>query len=135
MASGPATRLAFALLLAAGLTSCTHNYRVEERETPVHVWIVAPALAATGGSIKALVYVGAEKAVDGTVRFPPGVSTVVLPTLHLRAGNRLVQAVMDQGTIVGSETVTIEGESWIQVQLSGRSVRIVHSEEQPLIPR
>jgi hypothetical protein len=108
---------------------------VEQRETPVHVWISAPEVGARGGSVPALVYVGAQKAVDGTLQFPSGVSTVVLPTLYMNAGPRLVQAVFWGGQVTLTEEVKVAGETWIHVTLSARSATIKTDDEQPRVPR
>jgi hypothetical protein len=69
------------------------------------------------------------------VRFPPGVSTVILPTVRARTGNRRIEAVLDGGAITASDTVEIEGECWIQIVLQGRTARIVLTEDQPPVPR
>jgi hypothetical protein len=130
-------RVRFAVLtcLAAAafacLPACTHTFDVERRETPVHVWLTIPALAERGGQVDALIYVGPYKVVQGTVNFPQGVPTVDLPTLFVRPGPRPVSAVLDRGRASGRETVTIEGESWIQIVVRGSAVSIRASDEQP----
>jgi hypothetical protein len=123
------------LALLLGLAGCTHESVVEQRETPVHVWVSAPAIGARGGSLEALIYVGSEKAVEGRLEFPRGVSTVVLPTLYVNAGEKLVQAVLARGAITASERLRIREESWIHVTLKDRTATIRLQEEQPHLPR
>lgn len=113
--------LATALLLPA---ACAHDFTVENRETPVHVWLTAPDLANTGGTLDALIYVGAEKAIEGPVRFPPGVLHVALPTLYVTSGDRVVSAVLEGGAISATDEVDIDGETWIQVTVQRRGVTI-----------
>lgn len=125
------------VLLAVALSAlggCSSDYLVEQRQTPVHVWIAAPALGTTGGSLDALVYVGPEKAVQGVVTFPPGVTTVVLPTVYVNAGRRTVQAVLDGGAIAVSQDVSIQQECWVVVTVQGRSATVSMTREQPRIP-
>jgi hypothetical protein len=121
--------------LLPGLCACAHDYAVENRLTPVHVWLSAPELARTGGSVDALIYVGSSKVVEGNVRFDPGVSTVIFPIVHVNAGDRLVQVVLAGGTIHVSQSVEIEEETWINVTLSGGTAKIAEDDEQPRIPR
>ncbi len=118
-------------LLALGLAACSTTYGVENREVPVHVWITAPHLAEQGGTLQALIYVGSEKVIDGPVRFPQGVPTITLPTAYVRAGDRLVSAVVGTGRLSAREEVEIEGEGWVQVVVAPNSVGIGHSETQP----
>lgn len=114
------------------LSACgSHPYRVEEREVAVHVWLTAPDLAAQGGSIDALVYVGPAKVVEGPVRFEAGKPTVALPTAYVRAGTVSVSAVLGGGVSATNDRVAIEGESWVQVTLRGRAATLRVSEEQP----
>jgi len=111
--------------------SCAHDYGIENRQTPVHVWITAPGLAEEGGSLDALVYLGPLKVVEGPVTFPQGVPTVNLPTVYARVGEMECSAVLGGGAITARETVDIEGESWVQIIVTGRSATIRHSEIQP----
>lgn len=120
--------LGLVLLLCAG---CRTSWGVENREVPVHVWLTAPGLATQGGTLQALVYVGSEKVVEGPVRFPAGVPTIMLPTAYVRAGDRLVSAVIGGGRLVAREEVEIEGESWVQIVVGPTSVGITYSETQP----
>ena len=105
--------LRIAALLAAsvlGLTACrSHAYRVEQREVPVHVWITAPDLAARGGSLQALVYVGPQKVVEGRVSFEPTRPTVALPDAYVRAGATAVSVVLGDGAMTVNQTVDIDG--------------------------
>ncbi len=118
--------------MAVGLTtSCSPTWDVEQRETPVHVWLTAPELARSGGTLDALIYVGPYKVVQGPVQFAQGGPTVNLPTLFIRAGNREVSAVIDRGRASTKSTVGIEKESWIQITVRGNTVSIRKTEEQP----
>jgi hypothetical protein len=127
--------LGVGLPLALALSACAHDYLVEDRLTPVHVWLSAPEIAARGGGVDALVYVGGEKVVEGPVAFAPGVSTVTFPTIHVNSGSRLVQVVLARGTITASQEVNVTGETWIHVTLDRGAVRITSDDEQPLLPR
>jgi hypothetical protein len=122
-------------LLVLALSACAHDYLVEDRRTPVHVWLSAPEIGAHGGRIEALVYVGAEKVVEGSVAFAPGVSTVTFPTIHVNRGSRLVQVVLARGAMTSSQEVNVDGETWIHVTLSRGAVTIASDDEQPLLPR
>jgi hypothetical protein len=123
-------------LLGVGLLGgCAHDFAVERRDTPVHVWISAPALGARGASIPALVYVGSEKAVEGTIAFPQGTSTVILPTIRMTEGKWLVQAVFAGGAITVSDDVHVKGETWIEILIQNRAATIHTSDQQPPIPR
>jgi hypothetical protein len=131
----PLTRLVAALGLLLALPCCASDYLVESRLTPVHVWLSAPELAAAGGSVDALIYVGSEKVVEGPVAFPAGVSTVTFPTIHVNGGERLVQVVLAGGTITASQPVVVSRETWVHVTLTRGVARIASDDEQPLIPR
>lgn len=114
----------------AVLGSCTTSYDVENRETPVHVWLTAPGLSQEGGTLDALIYVGAHKVVEGPVRFPAGVPTIMLPTVYLRSGETLVSAVIDRGRLAAREEVEIDGEGWVQITV-GQGITIRHDDSQP----
>ena len=126
--------LAGHLLLSVG-AACAHDYKLENRETPVHVWLSAPELTERGGTIDVLIYVGAEKVVQGPVRFPPGVGHVVLPTVYVTAGKKTVSAVVRGGTSSATTQVGVEGETWVQVVVRGRTVTIGRGEQAPIAPR
>jgi hypothetical protein len=136
----PVLRRAAALLALltsglVGLSACAHDYLIEDRLTPVHVWLSAPEVATAGGRVDALIYVGAEKVVEGPVVFAPGVATVTFPTLHVNAGSRLVQVVVARGTITASQEVNVSGETWVHVTLARGAVTIATDDEQPRMPR
>jgi hypothetical protein len=119
------------LALAAG---CAHDFRIEERDTPVHVWVSAPA-GAGGTRIPGLVYLGAHKILDGTLTFPPGVSTVVLPTVHVDAGRHALRAVFAGGSITLEEDVVVSKESWVHLTVAAGGVTARTTDEEPRIPR
>ena len=129
---GSRTWFGAALLIGAVLLcACKHDFTVEDRETPVHVWLTAPDLGKTGGRIDALVYVGPHKVVEGPVEFRAGVPTVALPTVFLNVGDVTVSAVFAGGSIAATGSIEVEGESWVQVVVRGRTARILHSETEP----
>lgn len=121
------------LLLGLSLfaPACAHDYTVENRDTPVHVWITAPDFDAKGGTFTALVYVGGQKAVEGPITFEPGKPTVALPSIHLRTGTVPVSAVLFDGAVSVTENVGIEQESWVQIVVRGKTATIRATEEQP----
>lgn len=123
------------LLLASSAASCAHDYTLENRETPVHVWLSAPELGARGGSLDVLIYVGAEKVVQGPVRFPPGVGHVVLPTVYVTAGKKVVSAVVQGGTSSATAWAGVEAETWVQIVVRGREVKITSGDQAPIAPR
>jgi hypothetical protein len=113
--------LALAALVAAG---CRTSWTVENRDTPVHVWLTSPELAATGGTIRALVYVGSHKAVDGPVTFPRGVENVVLAPLRMPSGNKRVSVVVDGGRLSTATDVDVVGPTWIRATVTSRGIAI-----------
>lgn len=128
----PALRLPALLLPAVlWLAGCSATYSLEDRDTPVHVWISAPDVAARGGRLPALVYVGGQKAVDGEIAFQPQLPTVVLPSLTVKSGPVRVSAVLFDGATSVQEDIEVEGECWVQVVVRGSSAVIFASEQQP----
>ena len=125
-------RLLLALVLALAMPACGSNtFDVEGRETPVNVWLTVPHLAAEGGRIDALIYIGPYKVVQGPVRFDKGSPTVNLPPLYLRAGGYDVAAVVDNGRFSVRERVTIAQESWVQIILRGNRLILEFDGRQP----
>ena len=122
-------------LLLLGLSlfapACAHDYAVENRDTPVHVWITAPDFEASGGTLTALVYVGGQKAVEGPITFAAGKPTVALPSVHLRTGTVPISAVLFDGAVSVTENVGLEQESWVQILVRGKTASIRVTEEQP----
>lgn len=119
------------LLAALALGACSTTAEVEGQETRVNIWLTAPHLAESGGSIQALIYVGPYKVVEGPVHFPKGSPTVNLTPLYIGAGPRDVSAVLGDGRFSARDSVGIERESWIQVILVGNALRIEFDDEQP----
>ncbi len=125
-------RLLLILALSLAAPACgSHSFDVEGRETPVNVWLTVPELAAEGGSIDALIYIGPYKVVQGPVVFEKGSPTVNLPALYLRAGGYDVAAVLDNGRVSVRERVQIESESWVQIILRGNRLILEYDERQP----
>ncbi len=131
------TRL-LALLLAAWtpcLGSCAHSYELERRDTPLHVWLTAPEMAARGGQMQALIYVGPYKVVEGPVVFPQGVSTVRLPSLHVRTGSHRVSVVLRGGRPSLAQDIVLEREAWLHVVVRGAEASLQQLEKQPILSR
>jgi hypothetical protein len=122
-------------LAAVGALACAHDFTLENRETPVHVWLSAPDLQVAGGEVDVLIYVGAEKVVEGPVRFPPGVASIVLPTVFVTAGKKTVSAVVRGGTSSATREVGVPGEMWVQILVRGRTVTISSSSQAPYLAR
>jgi hypothetical protein len=127
-------RLGLLLLLGAGLAAgCAHSYDVENRDTPVHVWISAPELAATGGTLTVKVEVAGRVLADGPVAFPSGAPTVELPVARVRTGSVPVAVTVDGGRVRAQQSVGVPNESWIRVVVRGAAVSISSYREQPPI--
>ena len=82
-----------------------------------------------------LIYVGAEKVVQGPVRFPPGIGYVVMPTVFVTAGRKTVSAVVRGGAASATSDLGIEGETWVQIVVRGRTVTIRSGDQEPVLPR
>lgn len=120
-----------ALMVCACLVACHTTFNVEGRETPVHVWLTAPDMPPGGGTVDALIYVGPEKVVEGSVHFPAGTKTINFPLVRVRMGDTLVSAVVRRGTVAARETFEVEGESWVQVLVRGGTVELRFDDQQP----
>ena len=116
--------------MAIGLPSCGHTYSLPDRDTPVEVWVEAPAAAAAPFEASLLVYVGDRKAVDGPVRFPAGVVRQRVSTLYMRGGKQDVSVVLG-GRAVATATVTVEHRAWVVVTLTGAGASISASDREP----
>lgn len=127
---GPGTLLLLAALVLP-LPSCGHTFEVESRETRVNVWLTAPAVAAEGGSIDALIYVGPYKVVEGPIQFPKGVNTVILPAQYIRSGQRKVSVVLGDGRYTATANINVQREGWIDITLRSRVCSIVFTEVEP----
>jgi hypothetical protein len=126
--------LGLLLLLGAGLApGCAHSYDVENRDTPVHVWISAPELAAAGGTLVLKVEVAGQVLADGPVAFPSGAPTVELPLARVRTGAVPVAVTVDGGRVRAQQSVGVPNESWIRVVVRGAAVSISSYREQPPI--
>lgn len=138
MPNRPLRRTALLLVLAALVTAtgCRNDFSVEQRETPVHVWLHAPDLAPAGGTVNALIYVGSEKVVEGPVRFPPGVLNVEFPTVFMPAGaNKTVSVVLNGGEISATDRVNVSGDTWVQISVRGRRIEIKGYGREPYFNR
>ena len=132
----PSALLLLLVVGAAAVAACAHDFTLENRETPVHVWLSAPELGAQGGGeVDVLIYVGAEKVVEGPVRVPPGVGHVVLPTVYVTAGKKTVSAVVRGGTSSATRDVGVAGETWVQIVVRKRTVTIGSGAEAPFAPQ
>jgi len=131
-ASEPMRRIVpVSLAVAALLSGCAHDFEVERRETPLHVWFSAPSLPAGTRFVQADVRVGPYAVVSGPVEFPAGVATVRLPTLYLRSGTYGVVAAVGRGPARGSAQIGLRRESWVHIVLQGDEVRISQAEAEP----
>jgi hypothetical protein len=122
---------ALALLLLAG---CAHDFGVERRETPLHLWLTVPDAAARGGRVHAEVRVGPYEVVAGPVEFPPGVTTVRLPTQYLAARTYPLVASFGGGRVRTSASVPLGGETWAHIVLRGAAASVSVSGEEPPVP-
>ena len=123
--------LATACVLAAGLLGCTGDFTVERRESPVHVWLSVPGLAASGGQLHADVTLGPYGVVRDIVTFPRGVPTVELPTVYVRDGAYVAAVRLREAGVAVQQAVEVEGETWVTITVDGRAVRIATEEMQP----
>lgn len=122
------------VLLAASLGACKTSWDLEDRETPVHVVLVAPAAATAEQRLPLVVYVGDRKAVDGTVLFPAGTTHVAAPTLPMRAGAKPVSVILS-GRSVATSNVTVKGPTWIVVTVTGTGASIASDTQDPTAAR
>lgn len=132
MSGGSILRAALAVVLGVSTVGCGHTYDIEARDNAIHVWLASPALAAEGGRVGALIYVGSEKVVEGRVRFLQGSTYVKLPTVYSAAGPTTVSAVFRGGAVSATETVSVVGESWIVIRLDANRVSIGLQGQQPM---
>ena len=119
------------VVLAVFTGSCSTRFDVERRETPVHVWLGMPGLAAGGGQVGADIAVGPYRVVQDVVTFPRGVPTVELPTVYVREGAYVVAVRLREPGLAVQQAIEVEGETWVQITVAGRSVSISTQEEQP----
>jgi hypothetical protein len=125
-------RALLALLgLATAAAACRTSFDVEGRDTPVHVWVEAPAAASAPQVVDLTVRVGEVVAVDGPVRFPQGTTRVAVPPLYLRAGPRPVVVSAAGGRTLATATADVEHATWIVVRVQGPAVAIHVSHREP----
>lgn len=122
-------------LLALVLGGCRTTWSIESRDTPVHVWLTSTQLAACGGMIQARVTVGPHVAVDGPVRFLPGVPNVKLAPLRMAAGTKRVDVSIDGGRLKRCVSVGVSGATWIRITIGERSVQVEQSGREFTCPR
>jgi hypothetical protein len=136
LAPGRALVSVVALLVAATAlgAGCSTRFDVERRETPVHIWLSIPGLATSGGQVDADIAMGPYRVVRDVVTFPRGVPTVELPTVYAREGAYVMAVRLARSGIAVQQTVEIEGESWIQIVVTGQSVEIDVDDNQPEPP-
>jgi len=109
---------------------------VESRETPVHVWLAVPAFACRGGTIDASIRIAGETAVSGPIRFPRGVTDVILPTLYQRCGEKKrVEVVIDGGRIKTCASFPLRGETWVRVVVRERTAGVEIGGQTPISPK
>lgn len=132
LSRGFAAVVALGLLVgvALGAAACGSTYTLPDRDTPVEVWVVAPAAAAAPYETNLLVYVGDRKAVDGPVRFAAGQTRQRMTTLHMRGGTQEVSVVMG-GRAVATDQVKIEHRGWVVITVNGGEARITSEDREP----
>jgi hypothetical protein len=130
----PIARLAALALVALALAACERAYRLEDRETPVHVWLEAPAAAQGEVTTHVLLHVGDLKVLDGPVRFPAGQPRVELAPVYMPAGSRAVSVVVD-GRTAGRDTAKLKHATWILVSMRGNGVAISVHDREPGSPK
>ena len=121
--------------LAATLASCSGHYVVEDRDTPVHVWLEAPAAMQADVATHLLIYVGDRKVMDGPIRFPAGQPRIELPTAYMPGGDKTVSVVVGGGRVAAQGTVKIRHATWILVTVRGASAEIGFSPKEPDSPK
>ena len=117
-------------LCSIGTTACGHTYTLPDRDTPVEVWVEAPAAASAPFTTNLLVYVGDRKAIDGPVRFAAGQVRQRVSTLYMRAGKQDVSVVVG-GRAVATGSVDIQHRAWIVVTVSGNEARVSATDREP----
>jgi hypothetical protein len=115
--------------LALAAMACSHAYVVEDRETPVHVWLEAPAAVQGDVATHVTIHVGDRQVLDGPVRFPAGQTRIELPTVYLKAGERNVSVAIG-GRAAARETAKVRHATWILVSIRGAAADVsVHDRE------
>jgi hypothetical protein len=122
--------LGLALAGLAALPGCRHAYGIEERESPVHVWIDVPAARTADQTVELTVTVGGLAAARGTYLFPAGRPRQEMPPLYLRAGSHPV-VVTRGGRVVASDTVPVGHVTWIVVTVDGAGASVARSRAEP----
>ncbi len=117
-------------LCAIGTAGCGHTYTLSDRDTPVEVWVEAPAAATAPFETHLLVYVGDRKAIDGPVRFAAGQVRQRVATLYMRGGKQDVSVVMG-GRAVATANVEIQFRAWIVVTVTGGEARVSAADREP----
>jgi len=132
LSRGFAAVVTLGLLVGVALLApaCGSTYTLPDRDTPVEVWVIAPAAAAAPYETNLLVYVGDRKAVDGPVRFAAGQTRQRVTTLHMRGGTQEVSVVMG-GRAVATDKVKIEHRGWVVITVSGGEARITSEDREP----
>ena len=120
-------------VLFLALAACASApFDVENRDTPIHVWVTAPELArGAGGTVDLLIHVAGQKVLEGPVRIPPGTPTIQLPTVYARSGPTTISAILRGGRGVTQQRVKIDGESWVQIIVNGSQLRVIATDNQP----
>lgn len=124
--------LAIVAVMAVPVLGCAQNdYTLERQETPVQVWLTAPELARQSGQIEALIYLGAQKVVEGPIRFTPDAPTVNMPTVYTRPGPKIVSVVLGGSRISAREQITITEPGWVQITVRNNRATIEFHDTRP----
>ena len=128
LAAAIAAGLAVALVVP--LAGCGSTYTLPDRDTPVEVWVEAPAAKTAPFETNLLVYVGDRKAVDGVVRLAAGEVRRRVATLTMRGGKQDVSVVIG-GRAVATESVKLAHRGWIVITLTGNDAKIASVDREP----
>jgi len=130
VAAAVAIAATIAVALVVPLAGCGTTYTLPDRETPVEVWVEAPAAATAPVETNLLVYVGDRKAVDGPVRLAAGEVRRRVATLTMRGGKQDVSVVIG-GRAVATENLKLEHRAWIVITLAGDGAKIASVDREP----
>lgn len=116
------------------LAACGSTYTLPDRDTPIEIWVSAPAAATAPFATNLLVYVGDRKAIDGPVRFSAGTTLQRVAWLNMRGNRQDVSVVMD-GRAVATAQVKFEHRAWIVITVSGGGATIATADREPGTPK
>ena len=119
-----------ATLPLSSLGACGTTYSLPDRDTPVEVYVEAPAARTSPVDAALLVYVGDKKVVDGPIRLGAGETLRKIGSVYVRGGEQTVSVVLG-GRAVATENVKIAHRAWIVIALSGGEAKISSVDREP----